>query len=220
MTHVQGADPPGQVARSARSRSRRPAPARSEAPCSWTCARPTSGRRATCPAPSSSPAASWSCGSRRRCPTRPQEVVALLRGRHAQRARPRESLQDLGYTNVASMAGGFGKWKEAGLPIAVPRTLTAEQKQRYSRHLLVPEVGEAGQAKLLDVEGAAGRRGRPGLARRPLPGRGRRGHDRRRRLRRGGPLEPAAPGPAHQRVAWASPRRSRRRPRSARSTPT
>jgi adenylyltransferase/sulfurtransferase len=59
------------------------------------------------------------------------------------------TLRDLGYTKVASVAGGFGKWKEAGLPIVVPKTLTAEQSRRYSRHLLVPEVGEAGQQKLL-----------------------------------------------------------------------
>ena len=59
------------------------------------------------------------------------------------------TLQDLGYEKVFSLAGGFGKWKEAGLPITVPRTLSAEQKSRYSRHLLVPEVGEAGQARLL-----------------------------------------------------------------------
>ncbi len=60
------------------------------------------------------------------------------------------SLQELGYTDVVSLAGGFGRWKEAGLPVAVPKTFTSEQRQRYSRHLLVPEVGEAGQAKLLD----------------------------------------------------------------------
>ena len=60
-----------------------------------------------------------------------------------------KALQELGYTRVSSMAGGFGKWKEAGLPIEVPRTLSPEQKSRYSRHILVPEVGEAGQAKLL-----------------------------------------------------------------------
>jgi adenylyltransferase/sulfurtransferase len=60
------------------------------------------------------------------------------------------SLQELGYTDVASLSGGFGKWKEAGLPVVVPKTLSSEQRQRYSRHLLVPEVGEAGQAKLLD----------------------------------------------------------------------
>jgi adenylyltransferase/sulfurtransferase len=59
------------------------------------------------------------------------------------------TLQDLGYTNVTSIAGGFGKWKEAGFPIEVPKSLSAEQKQRYSRHLLVPEVGEKGQDTLL-----------------------------------------------------------------------
>ena len=60
------------------------------------------------------------------------------------------ALQDLGYTDVHSMAGGFGKWKEAGFPIEMPpRPLSPEQKQRYSRHLLVPEVGEAGQHALL-----------------------------------------------------------------------
>ena len=60
-----------------------------------------------------------------------------------------KSLVELGYANVSSMIGGFGRWKEAGFPIVVPKTLSAEQKSRYSRHLLVPEVGEAGQAKLL-----------------------------------------------------------------------
>jgi molybdopterin/thiamine biosynthesis adenylyltransferase/rhodanese-related sulfurtransferase len=60
------------------------------------------------------------------------------------------SLQELGYADVVSLAGGFGKWKESGLPIEVPKSFTSEQRQRYSRHLLVPEVGEAGQAKLLD----------------------------------------------------------------------
>jgi sulfur-carrier protein adenylyltransferase/sulfurtransferase len=60
------------------------------------------------------------------------------------------ALQGLGYRNVASLAGGFSAWKQAGLPVALPRTLTPEQKSRYSRHLLVPEVGEAGQARLLE----------------------------------------------------------------------
>ena len=63
-----------------------------------------------------------------------------------------KSLRELGYTKVASVAGGFGKWKEAGLPIVVPKTLSAEQQRRYSRHLLVPEVGEAGQQKLLEAK--------------------------------------------------------------------
>ena len=59
------------------------------------------------------------------------------------------SLQEMGFADVVSVAGGFGKWKEAGLEIVVPKTFSAEQRQRYSRHLLVPEIGEAGQAKLL-----------------------------------------------------------------------
>jgi molybdopterin/thiamine biosynthesis adenylyltransferase/rhodanese-related sulfurtransferase len=63
-----------------------------------------------------------------------------------------KTLSELGYTNVASMAGGFGRWKERGLPFDIPRAMSAEQKSRYSRHLLVPEVGEAGQAKLLDAK--------------------------------------------------------------------
>ena len=80
-----------------------------------------------------------------------QEVLLYCAGgtRSALAAR---SLHDLGYTKVASVAGGFGKWKEAGLPIVVPKTLTAEQQRRYSRHVLVPEVGEAGQQKLLEAK--------------------------------------------------------------------
>ncbi len=63
-----------------------------------------------------------------------------------------KTMEQLGYTNVASMAGGFARWKEQGLPFDIPRAMSAEQKSRYSRHLLVPEVGEAGQAKLLDAK--------------------------------------------------------------------
>src|SRR5436305_1975077 len=61
-----------------------------------------------------------------------------------------KTLQDLGYTDVASMAGGFNKWKDEGRPWAAPRTLSSEQRNRYQRHLLLPEVGETGQQKLLD----------------------------------------------------------------------
>ncbi len=56
----------------------------------------------------------------------------------------------MGYTDVVSMAGGFGRWKAEGREWSEPVTLTKEQKIRYSRHTLLPEVGEAGQAKLLD----------------------------------------------------------------------
>ncbi|MEA2609767.1 MAG: sulfur-carrier protein adenylyltransferase/sulfurtransferase [Chloroflexota bacterium] len=61
-----------------------------------------------------------------------------------------QTLAGMGYTNVASMSGGFQAWKSAGLDFDTPVVLTAEQKQRYSRHLLIPEVGSAGQAKLLN----------------------------------------------------------------------
>jgi len=61
-----------------------------------------------------------------------------------------QTLRDMGYTNVSSMSGGFQQWKSGGLPWTSPVVLSNEQKQRYSRHLLIPEVGSAGQAKLLD----------------------------------------------------------------------
>jgi molybdopterin/thiamine biosynthesis adenylyltransferase/rhodanese-related sulfurtransferase len=61
-----------------------------------------------------------------------------------------EGLKQLGYTDVRSLAGGFNRWKNQGLDFEIPRALTSEAKERYSRHLLLPEVGEAGQLKLLD----------------------------------------------------------------------
>ncbi len=61
------------------------------------------------------------------------------------------TLQQMGYKQVISMAGGFGAWKGKGLPFVQPRTLSETQAKRYSRHLLVPEVGEEGQLKLLDA---------------------------------------------------------------------
>ncbi len=60
-----------------------------------------------------------------------------------------KTMGDLGYTDVLSVAGGFGKWKDEGRPWRTPVTLTAEQRTRYQRHLLLPEVGVEGQAKLL-----------------------------------------------------------------------
>lgn len=61
-----------------------------------------------------------------------------------------KSLKELGYSNVSSMEGGFQDWKNAGLKFEVPETLTQDQLTRYSRHLLIPEVGEKGQKKLLN----------------------------------------------------------------------
>jgi adenylyltransferase/sulfurtransferase len=61
------------------------------------------------------------------------------------------SLQEMGYTNVVSVAGGFGSWKNAGYSFEVPRIMTDDQRHRYSRHTIIPEVGEGGQLKLLDT---------------------------------------------------------------------
>src|SRR3954452_16121569 len=63
-----------------------------------------------------------------------------------------ESLGQLGYQDVASMAGGFSGWKAAGLPWSLPQSLSPDQRRRYSRHLLIPEVGEEGQRKLLNAK--------------------------------------------------------------------
>jgi len=60
-----------------------------------------------------------------------------------------KTLAELGYTDVVSMAGGFGRWKDEGRAWKVPVTLTADQRNRYQRHLLLPEVGVEGQSKLL-----------------------------------------------------------------------
>ncbi len=61
-------------------------------------------------------------------------------------------LDDLGYEHVESMTGGFTLWKDRGYDVETPRSLTAEQRDRYSRHLLLPEVGAEGQQKLLDAK--------------------------------------------------------------------
>src|SRR5262249_61667100 len=61
-------------------------------------------------------------------------------------------LADLGYETVRSLAGGFTGWRRAGLPWEMPHTLRADQQTRYSRHTLLPEVGVAGQLKLLGAK--------------------------------------------------------------------
>ena len=64
----------------------------------------------------------------------------------------RALIEDLGYEHVESMTGGFTLWKDRGYEVETPRTLNAEQRERYSRHLLLPEVGPDGQQKLLDAK--------------------------------------------------------------------
>ncbi|CAN5474531.1 molybdopterin-synthase adenylyltransferase MoeB [soil metagenome] len=81
-------------------------------------------------------------------PDRNAPVVLYCAGgvRSALAAR---QLAELGYTDVVSMAGGFQQWKSEGRRWTTPVVLSAEQKQRYSRHLLIPEIGIEGQAKLI-----------------------------------------------------------------------
>jgi molybdopterin/thiamine biosynthesis adenylyltransferase/rhodanese-related sulfurtransferase len=82
-------------------------------------------------------------------PDRSQAIVVYCAGgsRSAFAAR---TLEELGYENVASLAGGFTDWKRNGFPFELPQTLDEAKRRRYSRHLLIPEVGEEGQQKLLD----------------------------------------------------------------------
>ncbi len=84
-------------------------------------------------------------------PDRTAPVIVYCAGgtRSALAAR---SLAELGYTNVLSMAGGFTAWKRSGLPWKAPTILTKDQELRYSRHTMLPEIGTAGQIKLLEAK--------------------------------------------------------------------
>ncbi|MFU8802550.1 MAG: molybdopterin-synthase adenylyltransferase MoeB [Bradymonadaceae bacterium] len=84
-------------------------------------------------------------------PARDTPVVLYCAG-GTRSALAAKSLQDLGYTNVESMAGGFSAWKRSGYPVHIAKVMTQEQLSRYSRHLIIPEVGEKGQRKLLDAK--------------------------------------------------------------------
>ncbi len=81
-------------------------------------------------------------------PDRRSRVVVYCAG-GARSALAARTLAELGYSDVASMAGGFGRWRDLSFPAVRPVVMTAEQKERYGRHLTLPEVGEVGQARLL-----------------------------------------------------------------------
>ena len=83
-------------------------------------------------------------------PDKSQPVI-LYCASAARSAFAAKTLEELGYTDVHSLAGGFTDWKRNGLEIVMPRTLSPEKRTRYSRHLLIPEIGEEGQLKLLDA---------------------------------------------------------------------
>jgi molybdopterin/thiamine biosynthesis adenylyltransferase/rhodanese-related sulfurtransferase len=83
-------------------------------------------------------------------PDRSQRVLLLCRVGNRS-ARAADTLTgELGYENVASIAGGIEAWRDAGLPVVEAEGLTPDQRMRYSRHTLLPEVGVEGQLKLLD----------------------------------------------------------------------
>jgi molybdopterin/thiamine biosynthesis adenylyltransferase/rhodanese-related sulfurtransferase len=80
--------------------------------------------------------------------SRPLVVYCSAGSRSAFAAK---SLEELGYDNVVNLAGGFNDWKRNGFEVTIPRALSPDQRSRYSRHLLIPEVGEEGQQRLLDA---------------------------------------------------------------------
>ncbi len=84
--------------------------------------------------------------------TNKDQAIAVYCAGGVRSAFATKTLQELGYSNVVSIIGGFNKWKDEGLAWQTPRTLTADQRVRYHRHLLLPEVGEVGQMKLLDAK--------------------------------------------------------------------
>jgi molybdopterin/thiamine biosynthesis adenylyltransferase/rhodanese-related sulfurtransferase len=85
-------------------------------------------------------------------PDRSQHVILYCASGSRSAYATRTLIEDLGYEHVESMRGGITLWKDLGYEVEVPRTLTAEQRERYSRHLLLPEVGTEGQQKLLDAK--------------------------------------------------------------------
>src|SRR5437763_7893595 len=85
-------------------------------------------------------------------PDRSQHVVLYCASGNRSAYGARTLIEDLGYEHVDSMRGGITLWKDLGYDVEQPRTLTAEQRERYSRHLLLPEVGIEGQQKLLDAK--------------------------------------------------------------------
>jgi molybdopterin/thiamine biosynthesis adenylyltransferase/rhodanese-related sulfurtransferase len=83
-------------------------------------------------------------------PDRAQEIVLYCASGQRSALAAHTLADQLGYENVKSMTGGITLWKDRGYKVEVPKTLSAEQRERYSRHLLIPEIGLEGQTKLLE----------------------------------------------------------------------
>jgi molybdopterin/thiamine biosynthesis adenylyltransferase/rhodanese-related sulfurtransferase len=85
-------------------------------------------------------------------PDRSQRVILYCASGNRSALAAKTLVQDLGYEHVESMTGGYTLWKDRGYAVEVPRQWSPEQRQRYSRHFLLPEIGEEGQQKLLDAK--------------------------------------------------------------------
>src|SRR3954471_4178582 len=85
-------------------------------------------------------------------PDRSQRVILYCASGNRSALAAKTLRDELGYERVESMTGGYTLWKDRGYEVEVPRTFTPEQRQRYSRHFLLPEVGVEGQQKLLDAK--------------------------------------------------------------------
>jgi molybdopterin/thiamine biosynthesis adenylyltransferase/rhodanese-related sulfurtransferase len=85
-------------------------------------------------------------------PDRSRRVILYCASGNRSALAAKTLRDDLGYEHVESMVGGITLWKDRGYEVEVPRAFTPEQRQRYSRHFLLPEIGEDGQQKLLDAK--------------------------------------------------------------------
>jgi molybdopterin/thiamine biosynthesis adenylyltransferase/rhodanese-related sulfurtransferase len=85
-------------------------------------------------------------------PDRSTQIILYCQSGNRSAYGARTLVQDLGYEHVRSMTGGITLWKDRGYDVVIPRSLTPEQRDRYSRHVLIPEIGVEGQQKLLDAK--------------------------------------------------------------------
>jgi len=85
-------------------------------------------------------------------PDRATQIILYCQSGNRSAYAARTLTEELGYEHVRSMTGGITLWKDRGYEVVVPRALSAEQRDRYSRHVLIPEIGIEGQLKLLDAK--------------------------------------------------------------------
>jgi sulfur-carrier protein adenylyltransferase/sulfurtransferase len=85
-------------------------------------------------------------------PDKSTPLIVYCASGHRSAYAARTLTQELGYESARSMTGGITLWKDRGYEVAIPHTLSPEQQQRYSRHLLIPEIGTEGQQRLLEAK--------------------------------------------------------------------